>query len=344
MTEFQSVFLENGPDGFCIFDEALRCLHINRSAQRASQWKKNGALGRPLAELFPVLNEVHGLKIRGVLKSGKTAVFFGVPLKVNAGRFARVAAFKVRTGLGLILSDMTAIYLQEAELKSALAQIKTLTQHDHLLREEERRRIARKIHDEMAPLLTTFKMDLYWVLKRLQDEGIPIQPINDKLAAMESLIDNTIASVRGLCSELRPALLDDLGLQAAMEWQIQEFRKHTPLECRLKVDGNGFSLGPDLSLCLFRIFQEGFANILRHAEATKAEVSLRYLRPRNILELKIRDNGNGIRPEQASNPKSFGLIGIRERLSPYDGRLKINGNPGKGTTITVSIPLASRPS
>jgi signal transduction histidine kinase len=337
-------FWKDGPDGFCLFDKSLNCIVINRSALRAPGRKKAIALGLPLRDLFPVLDEHHASKIRDVLKTGKPTVLLGVPFPINGGRFARVAAFKVRAGLGLILSDMTEIHLRETELNNALAQAKNLARHDNLRREDERRRIARKIHDEMAPLLTMFKMDLYWLLKRLKDELVPIQPINDKIAKMERLIDETIVSVQDLCSELRPALLEDLGLQAAMEWHIQELRKHTPLECRMNIDGKGVSLGPDLSVCLFLIFQEGLANILRHAEATKAEVSLRHLRPKNAIELKIRDNGKGIKPEEASNPKSFGLIGIRERLSTFNGRLKINGNPGRGTTLTVSIPLASRPS
>lgn len=340
MSDLLGTYWEQGADGFCLFDERLRCLRLNRAAENAARKGKNGVSRRRLGDLFPALKSFES-EFRAVLKTGRTAVSLGVPLAINDGKYARVCAFKTGTSLGLILSDMTALHLREDDLRSSLAQIKKLTQHDNKLREDERRRMARKIHEEMAPLLTTFKMDLYWVLKRLKSEGLQIQLINDRLAEMDGLIDSTIASVRELCTELRPALLEEIGLQAAMEWQVQELRKRTPLEWRMDIDENGASVDPDLSLCLFRILQEGTANILRHAGATKALVSFRFLRSKKVLELIIKDNGRGIRPEEASDPKAFGLIGIRERLSPYAGRLKIDGHPGRGTTIKVSIPLAS---
>jgi len=157
---------------------------------------------------------------------------------------------------------------------------------------------------------------------------------------MSDLVDRTINSMRRICSELRPSLLDDLGLRDALEWQVEEYRKRSGLDCRLEISCDGVPFGPDLSLCVFRIFQEAFTNILRHAQATKVSVRLARDRAKKALRLRIRDNGRGILPAEAESAKSFGLIGMKERLSPFGGRLHITGVPGKGTTLNVTIPLA----
>jgi signal transduction histidine kinase len=154
---------------------------------------------------------------------------------------------------------------------------------------------------------------------------------------MSRLIDSTIQTVQRLSAELRPGLLDDIGLLAAMEWQAEEFQKRTGIDCELSFSSHEINLDQERSTAIFRIFQETLTNITRHASATKIRVSLVKKGPK--LELTIKDNGKGITQEKISDPKSLGLIGIQERVYFLGGDIDIKGIRDKGTTVTVSIPL-----
>lgn len=155
---------------------------------------------------------------------------------------------------------------------------------------------------------------------------------------MLDLIDTTIHTVQRISRDLRPGMLDDLGLAAAIEWKTQDFQDHAELECEL-VSGSDedFDLHPDLSIVIFRIFQEVLTNIARHARATKVQVRL--MRRDDRLEMTVSDNGVGIRAERIEAADSFGLMGIQERLYPWRGIFKIEGAPDAGTTVTVVVPL-----
>lgn len=154
---------------------------------------------------------------------------------------------------------------------------------------------------------------------------------------MSQLIDSTIQVVQRLSAELRPGLLDDLGLIAAMEWQAEEFQKRTGIACELSVSSQEINLDQERSTAIFRIFQETLTNITRHASAKKVRVNLAKKGPK--LELTIKDNGKGISRQKISDPKSLGLIGIKERVHFLGGEIEIKGIRDKGTTVTVSIPL-----
>jgi len=305
---------------------------------------KRDCIGKNIRDLNPHLaNSESYEKYVNVLKTGKPVFLQGLSNPIKKGRYINVFAFKAFGGLGLIVSDVTKSYLIEEHAKNSVRLLQKLSHHDLILREEESRRIAREIHDEMAPILSTFNMDLSWILSKLKAEAKPDPSLEKRVREMSGLIVKTIQSVKKICSELRPALLDDLGLFDAIEWQIQESQKRFPIKCRLFMDCNGLELSRDLSTCIFRIFQEAFTNVLRHARATKVFVSLKQSPAKNTVLLKIRDNGRGIRPEEIANPKSFGLIGMRERLSPYAGQMKIHSVPDKGTSLTFSIPVARTP-
>jgi signal transduction histidine kinase len=156
---------------------------------------------------------------------------------------------------------------------------------------------------------------------------------------MTELIDLTFDSLQKLCSELRPALLDDFGLVPAIEWRLEEFQKHSDIRCSFSTNCEDINLHSDQVICLFRIFQEALTNVIRHANATEISVSFLLKAQSNSLELKIRDDGKGITWEQISSLKSFGLIGMRERLHPFNGRLEIMGIPDEGTILTAILPL-----
>jgi len=229
--------------------------------------------------------------------------------------------------------DITARKSTEEELKSSREQLRNLSAHLQSIREKERMNIAREIHDELGQALTALKMDLFWIKNRLpKDEGL----LHEKILSMVELVDKTGESVHRISAELRPGLLDDLGLAAAIEWQAEEFQRRTGISCDVSLDPEDFVTSQDMSTTIFRIFQETLTNIVRHAEASRVKVMLR--EKDNEINLEVSDNGRGITPEQVSHPRSFGIIGIRERVNLLHGKVAIVGIPQGGTTVTVCIP------
>lgn len=276
---------------------------------------------------------------------GDVIGFLGVTNKVSMPGFTDSDREKL---IALSQSASTAIQnalayqkIQAAEfqLKSSREQLRRLSAHTQSAREEERTRISREIHDELGQALTGLKMDLSWLDKKLQSENFVDQPIQEKIAAMYSLINSTIKSVRKISSELRPGVLDYLGIAAAIEWQAQEFQSRTGIECKLVSMPKELNLDQNFSTALFRIFQETLTNVARHANATLIEVEL-LLQNGNII-LRIHDNGRGITEEEIINTKSFGLLGMRERTFLLGGEFTIKGELGGGTTVTVTIPVGN---
>lgn len=225
----------------------------------------------------------------------------------------------------------------EVDLNISRERLRDLASHLQTIREEEARRIAREIHDELGQALTALKMDLHWINSKLAG-GLPELP--EKTAAMLKLIEATIQSVRRISSELRPGLLDDFGLSAAIEWQLGEFGKRTGLDCHMVSEPEDIVPDQDCSIALYRIFQETLTNIARHAHATRVEVSLEEKLEK--VELRVRDNGKGIPENQLSTGKSLGLIGMRERVHHLNGDLMIHSVQNEGTTVTASIPTRNR--
>ncbi len=227
-------------------------------------------------------------------------------------------------------------YEIEKELKVSRQQLLNLTAHLQSVREEERTRVAREIHDELGQALTALKMDLSWLNKRLNEDQTPLI---EKTKSMVSLIDDTAKTIKRISSDLRPGLLDDLGLIAAIEWEIQEFEKRTGIHCQMNLHPEELILKKNMTTAVFRIFQETLTNITRHANATRIYVNLKTRD--NHFELTIRDNGKGITENEISDPKSFGIIGMKERVEYLGGKIKINGIPSNGTTVRLSIPMSN---
>jgi signal transduction histidine kinase len=191
-------------------------------------------------------------------------------------------------------------------------QLQALPDRIERVREEERSGIAREIHDELGQVLTGIKMDVAWVDRRLASpEGISTDDLRDRLEALSDLIDETINQVRRISAELRPGVLDHLGLLAACEWQANEFQHRTGTRCTIASNLADTRLGRDLSTAVFRIFQEALTNVARHANANRVDVKLERIDDRLVLE--VSDDGKGISPEAARSPASLGLLGLRER-------------------------------
>jgi signal transduction histidine kinase len=236
-----------------------------------------------------------------------------------------------------IAQDITERKEAEEELRASREQLRILLAHLQFVREEERTRIAREIHDELGQSLTALKMDLAWLVKRLDEDQ---KQLYEKALVMSKHIDMNIQTVKRISTELRPGLLDDLGIAAALEWQAEEFKERTGIQCNITVKPEDISLDRNRSTTIFRIFQETMTNVVRHANATKVKIDLK--QNAGELTLRVKDDGKGITDKQISSPKSIGLIGMKERVTFLGGRLKIAGGKNKGTTVTVSFPLRDR--
>jgi PAS domain S-box-containing protein len=238
------------------------------------------------------------------------------------------------------VANQLAIALENARLleheRAAHEQLHNLAGYLQAAREEERAYIAREVHDEFGQALTALKIDLSWISKRLPEGEADLKR---KAGIMSDLIDTTIQMVQRIAAELRPGLLDDLGLTAALEWQVQDFSERTGIGYDLNLGEEELVLESDLSTTLFRIFQETMTNVARHAQASRVWVRLQE-KP-GELRLTIRDNGRGISEGEIDDPASLGLIGIRERARSWGGEVAILGAPGQGTTVTVRVPQTS---
>jgi signal transduction histidine kinase len=226
-----------------------------------------------------------------------------------------------------------------ADHQNTTEQLRLLTAHLQSSREEERVRIAQEIHDEIGTLMTAIKMDLAFLSKEIAGKGGTRSPekLCEEIGDTTKLVDNAIQTIHQIVLELRPAVLDHLGLRAALEWQIREFQKRTKIECRFDSNVDELHLDAERSTALFRILQETLTNVARHAQATRVEGSLQ--EQEHHLILTVHDNGTGISEEQISSTHRLGLLGMRERAHIFGGEVVLDGAPGEGTTVTVRIPV-----
>lgn len=233
----------------------------------------------------------------------------------------------------ILAKEVTEQYLSEEKLRQSYDEIKKLTEYLQKVREEERTRISREIHDELGQLLTALKMDISWINRSVPSTDIKIK---EKVQGALEYIDFTISSVRRIASELRPAILDDLGLQAAIKWHIENFEAlyGIPVEARLEI--GDMMLSEEHTVGLFRILQESLTNVARHAGASKVMIALK--QQDHSLHLTISDNGRGFDPK-ANRHKTLGLLGMKERVTVMGGVYSIDSTIGKGTTVTIVVPL-----
>ena len=223
----------------------------------------------------------------------------------------------------------------EKEMQELNKQLRSLTAHVQNVREEEQARIAREIHDELGQMLTAIKMDIASADKKMERSA---PDAKNHLSDAMSLVDNIIKSVRKIASELRPGILDDLGLEAALDWQSQEFERHNPdIKCLFYSSVQDVQIEKNIATGLYRIYQESLTNIARHAGATKVKAELTHIDDQLILT--VADNGNGFNYEEVKNKKTLGLVGMKERALIIKGELTADSVPGKGTTITITVPL-----
>ncbi|HPL64719.1 MAG TPA: PAS domain S-box protein [Syntrophales bacterium] len=332
---FRSIY-ENSLEGILLVNAKGGILAANPAACRM--------FGMEEAEML------HGRKMRVCGKGPKLDRFFRLKADEKRGeveqfrkdgtRFvADVSSGTFTTKEGekqavVILRDVTERRLAREELKKSRERLRALAAGIETVREEERTRIARELHDELGQVLTGLKMDVSWIQKRLSPGE---KLLRDKMQYMLEYLNPAVQMVRRISTELRPGILDDLGLKEAMEWQIRDFENRTGIRVALCSNLGENRPQGDVNTALFRILQESLTNIIRHAGAT--EVAIDIEQKKNSISLRVRDNGRGISKRRSEARNSIGIAGMRERAELAGGEFRITGSRGKGTEIFVEIPL-----
>ena len=339
--------LESAMDSIISVDSEQRIVGFNHAAEATFGHRRDEVVGSALDVLIPArFRHAHRGHVEAFGRAGTTARRMGVQtvltgLRADGSEFPIEASISQHLEHGeryytVILRDVTERVAAEAELRRSRDELKELGAAAHMTREQETSRIARELHDELGQQLTMLQMDVAWC--RAQPPG-GASPIAGKLERMDALLRSTIAATRRIASDLRPLLLDDLGLVAALEWLVQNFSQRTGIVCTLSVDRKHIDLPMARASAVFRIVQESLTNVAKHARATRAEVVLAHDPDR--LRLYVRDDGIGYSAGPARRGDSFGLLGMRERVSFLGGAFAITGVPGAGTTVEVHLPLAA---
>lgn len=338
--ELMQIF-ETSADGMRVVDREFTMLRANQTFCALAGVTKEETLGRKCHEVFRgPLCHGPGCPLTRILQGEERVETDAV--KVRAGGpevlcIVTATPFRGPKGelIGIVedFKDISARKEAEKELRESRRQLRELASYLETAREKERTRIAREIHDELGQALTALKMELHWCIKNLPRGDTPLA---ERAGRLLGLVDDNVRLVQRISSELRPGLLDTLGLSAAIEWQTGQFLERTGIACVFVSEPEDIVLDQTLSTALFRIFQETCTNVARHARATRVKILLRDT-PREV-ELRVEDNGRGITDEELANPKSFGLLGIRERALSLGGSVEILGREGKGTSVRVKIP------
>jgi two-component system sensor histidine kinase UhpB len=320
-------------DGVITADSRATVTFLNPAAESLTGWKLAEAVGQPLDDVFQAAPGAGRQAILRTHTGRETPIeYVAAPILNDSG---------VPAGRVLVFRDITQRRIAEEELNRSRDQFRSLAAHLQTVREEERARIAREVHDQLGQMLTGLRMDATWLVKRIQALPDPAnrEALASRMASMGALLDETVLTVRRIASELRPGALDDLGLAAALEWQAREWQARTGIECVVTCGQPSLNPSPESATALFRIFQETLTNVARHAKATRVTATLGA--EGGALRLEICDNGRGISDEELRRTKSLGLVGMRERAAMLGGEFSIRGEPGSGTTVKVRLPLGS---
>lgn len=267
-------------------------------------------------------------------------VLTGTPFIFGPGPFAEVPGLLLGaiTLAAIVALDRAMVERRRAEeeLKKSHQQLRELAVRLDSVREGERTSISHEIYDEIGQVLAGLKIEAKLLGKEIQSTH---PHLFVRAREMMILIDRTMLTMRDIATELRPSVLDTLGLLAAIEWQAESFQERTGIECRVSSDIGNEKFDGDLETAVFRIFQESLENVFRHSRATKVEIELS--RKTGELTLTVCDNGKGILPEEMNKPNSLGILGMRERALAFNGKVSVTGKPKIGTEVSLAVPLST---
>jgi two-component system, NarL family, sensor histidine kinase UhpB len=296
-------------------EEPTRSIHPDDLPRVMEKWLADLAAGRPSED---------EMRLRQAEGEYRWFLVRTVPLRDQLGNI--IKWFGTST-------DIEDRKHAEDALRGSLDELRALAGRLQSVREEERTRVARQIHDELGQALTAIKLESASLIRELPREA---KQQSNRAESIAKLADDTIRAVRRISTELRPGILDDLGLAAAVEWVTEEFQARTGTRVQLTVPGVDVVVGREHATALFRILQEILTNVARHANAT--QVNVRLVKDDGSLILEVHDNGKGVSKEELSAGRSLGILGMRERALLLGGELTISGAPAFGTTVTVRIP------
>lgn len=333
--------LDSAMDGILSIDERQHIVLYNRAAEKIFGWGADEALGRSLEFLMPErFRRTHGRFVALFGQTGVTSRRMGdgtviLGLRKDGTEFPMDASIsQLDTPEGklytVILRDVTERVRAREELAAFAAEASGV-------REQEKTRIARELHDELAQSLTALKMDTTWLRENLRKDP---DGAAGKLAQMLEMLDASVAATRRIAADLRPLVLDDLGLGAAIDWLVQSFSQRTGVACVLDLDEE-LELPEPYATAIFRIVQESLANVGKHAGAK--QVTVRVARDGDDMLLSVQDDGAGFRMTDPRKPQSLGLVGLRERALLLKGKVTITSEPGQGTLVEARIPIQEAP-
>jgi len=337
LTQRLAGLLDSAMDAIITVNDQNHIVLYNRAAEKIFGWPSEQMMGERLEKLMPErFRADHALHLQHFAATGTTSRRMGDGT-VLYGQRANCEEFPMEASISQLSVPegrlFTVILRDVSQRVQAQRELQAFASESHALREGEKARIARELHDELAQSLTAIKMDAIWVRDNLADGHDAIQA---KLKGMLALLDNTVAATRRIAADLRPLLLDDLGLGPAIEWLAHNFTQRSGVDCSLDVDDE-VDLPEPYASAVFRIVQESLANVAKHAQATRVTVSVE--RKPHSVTLRIEDNGVGFEVKAPRKTHSLGLMGLRERAQLLQGSVQIQSQPGQGTQVAVSIPV-----
>jgi PAS domain S-box-containing protein len=342
--------VESAMDAIVAVDDSQSIVLFNAAAENVFGYRRTEVIGHKLDMLIPArFHKAHKQHIERFGATGTTSRRMGEQM-VLWGLRASGEEFPIEASIAqhsegdrrihtVILRDVTARVQADEALQRSREELRELAAAAHSVREQEKSRIARELHDELAQALTALKIDVNWVRERLPEAD---PQVAGKLASMQGLLDSTVAATRRISSDLRPLMLDDLGLVPAAEWLVQNFTQRTGISCELAIGSADLDLQDPFATAVYRILQESLTNVARHAAASQVEITIE--KDAQSIVLTVTDNGRGFTPGNPRKPGSFGLLGLRERAHLLGGSVHIDSVPGRGTRIEVRIPITEEKS
>jgi PAS domain S-box-containing protein len=337
--------LDSAMDAVITIDEAQHIVMFNAAAEAMFGCPRDEALGAPLAWFIPErMRDAHAEHVRRFGHDSATSRRMGVQrivrgLRRNGEEFPIDASISQldehgNTFYTVILRDVSERVRAEEALRKSKEELRELGAAAHAAKEQEMTRIARELHDELAQSLTALQMDVAWCRERAAGGESAMAA---RLVRMEALLKQTVAATRRIAADLRPLMLDDLGLVPAVEWLVDGFTQRNGVPCELAVNIGELELPSAHATAVFRIIQESLSNVAKHARASRVQVAIE--RNGTQVTLSIRDNGAGFSLSDPRKPNSYGLLGLRERTSLLDGEASITSAPGEGTWVQIRLPI-----